>query len=582
MRITHEWVTREPLLRALEPEWSAGSLGFHLDRLFEPAVREERLRVALCRWLVQREGLPMEDALLLVADKPWLASIAEVARAEGLRLAGYPHFDGAGRILARAAALVLDMVNRARIPRRSTRHAANVGPAEDTTVLGLRYGQRAISLDVDRHSEFFWLDGMAPTRVVLYEYDAALSSQTAEALRRRGIKVLGRIPQLTWPALRVAAPLWLRIWRALVITAVRQRTYPVALAKAMSSLALDFASWLQFFRSEGIRVNVVGSNGSSGQVLALDALQGISVNYQYSVSNIVAPTVRITAGETVQLAYSAVFADLLQSVGSPTKRFILTGPLSDGAEQAAGTLRGGPRVRATRERLTAGGAGFVLCFFDENSVDRWDILASNADAARDYEFLVSWLEGDPDLGLVVKPKKPWDLRTRIGPVAARLDVLVSTGRCVIVGEHDPSRDTHVAEAALAADLCIGKLSGGTAALEGFLVGCPSIMVDVDALHDHPLRSVGGRRVVFNSWHEARVAVDSYRSDPGRYADLGDWSGGIAAIDPFRDGRAVVRMREYISSLLHGLRDGLSPDAILRSADAGAEVAGVENVGATGT
>lgn len=573
-RIDREWVRREPLLHALEPTWSPESLGFHVTRLLDGSIRQERLRVALSRWLVQRENLAIEDALLLVASKPWLAFIADVARSEGLRLVGYPHLHGTGRLLARAAVLFLQAVGRVRIPRRSRANAESVQPTRGATAVGLRYGHRAISLDMDRHSEFFWLDGSAPSRVVLYDYAGALPPEVAAALRERGIKVLGRIPQVTWPALRVAARLWLRIWAAFVVGAIRHRRYPLALAKAMSSLALDFASWREFFLLEGIRVNVVGSNGSSGQVLALDALRGISVNYQYSIANIAAPTTAMTAGETVQLVYSPIFAELMRSLGSPTKRFIVTGPLSDGAEAAAAALRASPRVHATRARLAGAGARFVICFFDENSLRRWDILSSDADSARDYEFLMSWLEEDPDLGLVVKPKQPRNLRERIGRVAARVDSLVAAGRCVIVGEHDPSRDTHAAEAALAADLCIGKLSAGTAALEGFLVGVRSIMVDVDALHDHPLRSWSDGSVVFDGWHEARVAVDRYRRDPGMYPEIGDWSPRITEIDLFRDGKAVERMRGYITRLLSGLRDGLSPDAVLMSADTEAGPAGM--------
>lgn len=565
--IRREWIAREPLLHALEPEWTAESLAFHVGRLLDASIREERLRAALARWLIRREGLATDRALLLVANKAWLPFLAKVAQGEGLRVVGYSHPGGAGRLIGRAIALLLQVLRGARVSRRRRRGEAVAGSMRDhAAAVGVRYGHRALSLDVDRHSEFFWVDRSTPGRVILYDHDGALSPRAIEELREHDIRVLGRIPQMTRSALRSVLRLWARIWIAFAVGAVRHRVAPLALAKTMSSVALDFASWYEFFRSEGIRVNVVASNGSSGQVLALDALGGISVNYQYSIANIVAPTTAFTAGETVQLLYSPVFADLTRSLGSPAKRLVVTGPLSDGAENAAVALRSGPRVNATRARLADSGARFIICFFDENSIDRWDILSSNEDAARDYEFLTSWLEDDADLGLVVKPKKPWDLRQRIGTVAARLDALVDAGRCLIVGEHERSRETHAAEAALSADLCIGKLSAGTAALEGFLVGVPSIMVDVDALHDHPLRYWGDGRVVFDSWDETRAAVDEYRRDPGKHADLGDWSPRISELDPFRDGRAVERMRTCISRLLEGVRNGSPVEAVLTSSD----------------
>lgn len=566
--IRERWVLREPMLHALAPEWPAATLAFHLDRLSEASVREERLRVALCAWLVRRDGLAMEDALLLVAAQPWLDLVAEAARADGLRVAGYPELGGATRILVRAASLLVHVAGRGAVRPGARSLGPIAAAATDGSTLGLRYGRRAVSLDPDRHTELFWLDGLEAGRIVLYDHDGILAPGVAEELRERGITVTGTVPQLTGPALRVAARLWLRIWGAFIAGAVRHRRISFGVAKALSSLALEFASWRHFFSSERIRVNVVASNGSSGQVMALDALRGISVNYQYSISNIVAPTTLMMAGETVQLVYSPAFAELTRAVDPPTKRVVCVGPLSDGAERAAAVLRRSPRVDASRRRLVEAGAAFVICYFDENSADRWDLLASNAQAAREYEFLVTWLEEDAGLGLVVKPKKPWDLRDRIAPVAARLDRLVAAGRCVIVGEHDVSRDTHVAEAALAADLCIGKLNAGTAAFEARLVGIRSIMVDVDALRDHPLRSWGEGRVVFDGWEAARAAVDAYRRDPGAHAELGDWSPGMGEIDPFGDGRSVERMRGYVRDLLRGLRDGLSVDAALASADTG--------------
>ena len=565
-RIEREWVRQHPMLRALEPEWPAESLGFHVARLFDGSFREERMRVALAAWLVERERHTADEALLLVARKPWLGFIADVARQDGLSLVGYPHLHGAGRLLGRSLLLLPHLWKRFRISRPS--HVAAEKPRRREGAVGIRYGHRAVSLDVDRHSEFFWLaEGSAPSRAVLYDHDRALPPDLADALGRRGISVRGGIPRTTGPALRLAMRHWKRIWGAFLVGAILHRRYPVALARAMSSLALDYASWHDFFRSEGIRVNVVGSNGSSGQVLALDALGGVSVNYQYSIANIVAPTSAMMAGETVQLVYSPVFAELMRSLDSPTKRFVVTGPLSDGAEAAAAALRSSPRVHATRERLRGAGARFVLCFFDENSIGRWDLPSSNADAARDYEFLMSWLEEDPDLGLVVKPKRPWDLRERIGQESARVDRMVAAGRCVIIGERDLSRDTHAVEAALAADLSIGKLSGGTAALESFLVGVPSIMVDVDAMHDHPLRTWNEGNVVFDGWRSAREAVDRHRSDPTVFPGLGDWSARISELDPFQDGRATDRMRDHIVGLLGGLQAGSSLEAVLATLDA---------------
>jgi len=551
--IRTDWIHGEPVVRALEPAWPARAVAFHLDKMLETAVREERLRIAVARRVAERERVPLRDVLILIADRPWIGRVREVASAEGLRLIGYPRLSG-GRLVLRGAGLAAQLPGRVRARRARRPAAASTGSRPPA--VGLRFGHRAVSLDPTRHSELFWLRPSDAFRVILYDHEGRPPAEEAK-LRERGITVVGKVPLVTTASLRVAVPHWIRIGRAVLETAARQRRLPLGLAKAVASLALEHASWYTFFRSTGIRVNVVGSNGSSGQVLALDALGGTSVNYQYSIANIIGPTTLVTAGETVQLVYSGIFAELVRSLESPAKHYVITGPLSDGAVEAAAELRRSPSVRATRSTLEAGGATFVMCFFDENSADRWDVLATNAQAAKDYAFLIRWVEEDPTLGLVLKPKKPWDLRQRIGSVASRLDDLVASGRCVIRGASDSSRETFVAEAALAADLCIGKLSAGTASLEGHLIGVRSVMVDVDDLRDHPLRSLSGR-VVFDGWHRLRGAVDAYRRDPAAHSDLGDWSGALADLDPFRDGGAVDRMRAPIIRSIEAQAGGVRP------------------------
>ncbi len=102
-----------------------------------------------------------------------------------------------------------------------------------------------------------------------------------------------------------------------------------------------------------------------------------------------------------------------------------------------------------------------------------------------------------------------------------------------------------AEAALASDLCVGKLSGSTAAFEARLAGVPTLLIDTEGFADHPLRALGGR-VVFDGWEALREAVARYRAGD---RSIGDWEALLGELEPFQDGRAAERMRSHIAGIL---------------------------------
>jgi len=392
-------------------------------------------------------------------------------------------------------------------------------------------------------------------------------NNTLEALQAQGIRVFGHGP---------GVPAWLPTGRAFVVfleTAlnlilktmgclVRGKRVGGSFLVAFLELAWAYAYWLDFFSTNRVRVNVGTGPAHVGQILALDALRGVGVTYQHSASNLIFPTLLLTSGEHVQCVFSSAFEQLWRSLGAPVQQYLHTGFIYDGAWQA---VRHSRRIASTRRRLEEHGARFILGFFDENSVDRWDIPAPHDEAARDYEYLLTWLLADPTLGLVFKPKRSVDLFQRLDRIAGLIERAKQTGRCVFLTSEPLVGSVFPAEAALMADVCIGKLVGVTAAFEARLAGKPTILIDGEGLTQHPFYSWARGTVVFGDWPSAHTAIEQYRSSPVSSPEFGDWSPGLDDLDPFRDGKASVRLGQYIGWLSEALKQGASPQEALERA-----------------
>jgi hypothetical protein len=198
-------------------------------------------------------------------------------------------------------------------------------------------------------------------------------------------------------------------------------------------------------------------------------------------------------------------------------------------------------------------------------VDRWDCSYSNESAADDYEFLLKWLLADQELGIVFKPKKSINLFHRIDRVSGLIDRAKETGRCKFLMSDTPYGSCFPAEAAKIADVCIGKLSGSTAALEASLTGVPTLLIDTDGIRSHPLYSLGFGRVVFDNWNTLKAAIEQYRSSADAYPELGDWSLMLRDFDPFQDGQATLRMRHYLHWVCEAFKQGASKETALKTA-----------------
>jgi len=549
--IRQEQLERHPLVLGMAAIWAPRRTAFYLEKLSELELRRECLRVGLAAWMASRED--SNEATLLIRRPRWQRELDAYAAAHGVRLLTYRAWPqparwfrlirraaaGAGRIVARVGSIR---------PKQAGITASQGAPRP---VIALRYWHRSLSLDPLDRSEFFWLDRSITRQadVLLYSPDGPISAEepVRRQLKTEGITLLDGGPRLSGRALRHAARLAARI--AGLVLAEWRKGSAVALSDvtALLRLAVADGKWRDFFSAHRVRVHVSAFNYQPTDValtMALESLHGVSIGYDYSISGLLmCPMAARSAGEHVQVVFSPYFERLWRHIGAPVDRFVPAGYLYDGAFER---LRQSERVTGLRRQLGDRGAKFILCFFDENSSDAlWDRYASNAAAARDYEMLLQWVLDDPVLGLIIKVKQSKTFFGRFSKLRPLIEQTERTGRCrllmdceAVVGRIFP------AEAALAADLCVGKLSGSTAAFEARLAGMPTLLIDTEGFTDHPLRALG-QRAVFDGWEALRQAVARYRAGD---RSIGDWEPLLGELEPFQDGRAADRMRSHIAGI----------------------------------
>ena len=181
--------------------------------------------------------------------------------------------------------------------------------------------------------------------------------------------------------------------------------------------------------------------------------------------------------------------------------------------------------------------------------------------------MLKWLIDDSTLGIVFKPKRSQNLFQRISSIKDLIQLALETGRCAFLMDDTSVGSTYPAEAALIADLCVGILSGATAAFEARLAGVPSVLLDVDGFSCHPFYTWGQGRVVFNNWESLCSAIEQYRVAPESHPEFGDWSPGLCDLDPYQDGQASLRLGSYILWVFEALKQRESKMSALKTASA---------------
>ena len=145
-----------------------------------------------------------------------------------------------------------------------------------------------------------------------------------------------------------------------------------------------------------------------------------------------------------------------------------------------------------REQLLNKGIKFIICFFDENSSNDRMTDVTNKRSVDTYRYFINKVLEDNTLGLILKPGYPSTLPKRLSEIANLIEDAKRTGRCMFMDGGDYVTDQYPAEAAQASDLCVGLLLSGTAVLESYLSGTPTVFLDLERFLSNPIYKWGKR------------------------------------------------------------------------------------------
>lgn len=181
-----------------------------------------------------------------------------------------------------------------------------------------------------------------------------------------------------------------------------------------------------------------------------------------------------------------------------------------------------------------------------------------------YEKILGFAVHNPDIGIVIKPKKENDemsLRST-AEVNKLIEILDQQGRMIFLDSRK-----YPVEVGFASDIVIGVIPDSTAGLECALAGIPMVIYDCTRRKDsHPLYKDGRNKIIFDDIQYLISAIDNNKERPGSIPAFADWSSILNITDSFRDGKANQRIETYIKTILHKLESGLDKDEAIEAAN----------------
>ena len=121
-----------------------------------------------------------------------------------------------------------------------------------------------------------------------------------------------------------------------------------------------------------------------------------------------------------------------------------------------------------------------------------------------YKFLLEKIIQNKKLGLIIKPKKPKLLKSKLGDVYELLIKAINTGRCIVFENfhknHVKNFEDIPAKISMACNITIhDTLLAGTAGLESALTGTKSVYFDYYKSKNNQFEEKG-LNIVFRNWN----------------------------------------------------------------------------------
>lgn len=215
-----------------------------------------------------------------------------------------------------------------------------------------------------------------------------------------------------------------------------------------------------------------------------------------------------------------------------------------------------------RNKMHKNGVKTIVSLFDQNSGDEYSNIIFN----KNYELLIKKSLANPNLGLLIKPKKSETLLKRLSDENnANIIKLINLGRCYIFSSYGKYQSNiPVSAASYASDLCIHtSIKACSAAIESALTLTPTIILDNEGWPFNQLESVIPKNIIYRNHIEIMNIVDHFMLF-NKVNDIGNWQSIIYKLDSYRDGFGAKRMGDFIKWIIGDYNNGLKKEKIIEN------------------
>ena len=307
-----------------------------------------------------------------------------------------------------------------------------------------------------------------------------------------------------------------------------------------------------FMKAENIKVIFdVSEIGLDVAALAADIAGAIKIGTHWS--DLSYNCTRVTPLQHIYFVWGSLYQQVVERMGAAGVPVLIGSVYDDLVAEPEWMRRG----KAHRRELESAGTQFMIGVFDRSDSD-------NAHVPPPYhrEFytkLFNWAEQDTTLGLLIKPKYKGVPKVIADDptLFQRMENLLQSGQAILLdGLH------HVTEAGYGVDIVValGINSGG---LLCALKGIRTVFWDPTHTKNSPLfaRMVqagwGNTNVVFEELDMLIEAIKQHRQNLPIFDDLGIFlDEDLARVDSFRDGKAAIRVGEFVKLFLEATDQGM--------------------------
>ena len=447
-----------------------------------------------------------------------------------------------------------------------------------TPLISSLYTLRGFTFELSKRSDFPWLlMSDIPYRHILIYFereDMPLTNDMITVLEQKGISHIAMssgatkskktsVYQPTLKVLKISYDLTIRVFSHIYKEILSCRFNSIAYLPEAFHFIRKYSRAYDFYRTNNIKIDIDFIDFDPYRIarhLALDAAGGVSISHQ--LSNWPVPLVILGSCADVFFLFGPYYQQTLLKSGTCNDTSVISGYISDysfaAAKESSKLLRG---------RLKSKGAKFIICYFDENSSDDRMSIIPHSRSAMIYEKFLNWVISDETIGLICSPKRPKTLLKRLPEIAELVKRAEDTGRCIFMdGEYAAANYPN--EAAQASDIVVTLLIGGTASLESFLSGVRTVYLDLEGLYSYPEYTWGRNTIVFDNIDGLIASINRFRNNEKSFDELGNMNmvTNIKQKDPFMDGKASLRMGQYINWLLEIFNQGKTREEAIEYAN----------------